>query len=121
MKKEINIGQYNCGGRMVDLIGVLGQLGGSVEFNKPVPEVRVGLGGDHWGMVVSVLLHEAQELTACDLRLRFRAACDWQVASDSYFFHFDHNQFSEVCARAGYFISQCLPALSKAYKKHGPR
>lgn len=77
-------------------------------------EITVGLRSPSFGDCCGVLLHEIQEAILTDLRLRY---CPDQFvrASDSYYFFMNHNEFSEVCARAGEVMSFIIPDMRVAH------
>lgn len=67
-----------------------------------------------WG----VLVHEALENLLCDLGVRFRASAAYSAsASDTFVFHFNHNQFSEASLRLGSFLCEVRADFEKAWKR----
>ncbi len=83
----------------------------------PHPRVKVGADQAQWSDVVVVTLHEAAELVASTLLYRYEQTNDDGNDRLSLLFVMTHPQFSEVCARVGMFLAQCLPDLGVAWKK----
>jgi hypothetical protein len=112
------VGTYRNGGRNVRLFWRRGE-GGSfiVAPTKRLPEITVGIDGQFWEDVVGWLIHEAAEMAAYDLSCRWTPSPDFSYESSGYLFVMNHNQFSDVLARAAMFISKALPDLAKIYKK----
>jgi hypothetical protein len=116
MKKTVGI--YDLGLHAVKLILDFSKEGGhfTTDSKEHICEITVGA-NQRWEYVMQVLMHEAFELSLLEVRGRFRYTPDNAGSSDSYVFHFDHNQFSEAAARVGTFVSECLPAMGKVYNK----
>lgn len=123
--KPYKLGTYPFGYEFVDVWIDPNMRGG--EFNSPRKlgdrqQMIIGVDDAEYGHVLGVTLHEALESTACDLDLRFRRSGQFHgEASDSYHFIMDHRQFSELCARVGYFVWAVQTDLMKAHLKHNKR
>ena len=80
--------------------------------------VAIHLGADAtYGYVAASMVHEAMEMAAVLLDLR------WTLADRErreVFFAWTHDQFDHVCASAGTLVTPMFPLLAKAYKAwHG--
>ena len=113
------VGVYHCGGRNVKLFWRRGEGGEFVVAPSKggIPEITVGIDGDFWADVVAWLMHEAAEMAAYDLSCRWTPSPDFSYESSGYLFVMNHNQFSDVLARAAMLISKALPDLATIYKK----
>lgn len=78
----------------------------------------IGIKASRWEKVLTGLLHEAGELTALELRLRYAPDVDFGEGCDQYLFVMTHPQFSEMTARVAWFASKVIPRLSQLYRKH---
>lgn len=117
---EVKIGVYRLGWRFIELWVDPTWLGGRV-ITGPAPEstitrMIIGL-NDHWKGVVGVLTHESVEIAAWDMGTQYRKSGEYSETTNGYYFMFDHQQFTEIADRAGYFMAQVLPDLSTAYRK----
>lgn len=82
-------------------------------------ELTIGLNKrGAWGDVIGITLHELVEHEAVCMGLRFTKDPDFAGGSDGAWFHMNHEQFSEVIARAGIALSNIIPDLAAAYRKH---
>lgn len=72
---------------------------------------------DHWWQVVSVLMHEAMELSYYRMGLRYTTTPDYASDNGGYLFVADHFKFSEATGRAAHFLTPALPDLSRAWMK----
>ena len=120
MKK---IGQFDFGTRSVNLFWKEGTGGAFYMNHESDGQARIVLGVNErsWGAQVAVLLHEALELAMADHACRFNPAPDYSWDSANYLFVMNHPQFSEIVARVGLYVSNCLPALSQVYKAQNKR
>lgn len=118
MKQKI-IGVYPIGIIQVQLVLREGVGGEYYTFPETGSLSRIKVGADHkqWRDVVGVLLHEAMEFTAMHLALRYAPAPDLSMDNGNYLFVMTHTQFSDVCARAGEFVSCSLPDLGREWGK----
>lgn len=118
MKQKI-IGIFPLGHCDVELVireGTGGEFYCAPEPGK-IPRIKVGVDDRKWSFVVGVLLHETMELVMAQLKYRYDQADDYGRDHSSYLFIMTHPQYSDVCARVGLFVSECLPKLTKAYKE----
>lgn len=121
MKKPRKIGIYDLGAEAVELwirpgtgAGFSTQSG-SKQQRRPA---RITCGMDiEPDEVVGNLIHEAKEF--CDMRMGCRHVPDLDYARDAaaYTFIETHTQHSELCARVGFFLAECLPDLQKAHRQ----
>lgn len=115
----IHVGIYQCGWRWVDLYLDPAVSGGDFKFmgggGKTHSKMTIGFDDYSEAEVFEILCHETFELLACDRNARFRHTGSYVPnASDSYFFFFNHNDYSEIAAQAGNFIWQCHQDLKAA-------
>jgi hypothetical protein len=119
MMDSFLIGTYQIGYRYVDVIADPSVCGGSFYYMPDGTErsrMRIGLDYDTFFEVLSVVLHEATEFLLDEFRLRYRATNTFATrASDTFIFHFDHNEFTEVMARLATFLDDCLKDLRAAF------
>lgn len=80
-----------------------------------LPRIQIGLDHPHWEFVLGVLLHEALETATLQTGTRWTPSPDYANSSASYLFAMNHEQFADVVARAGQFLSGAIPALKKVY------
>jgi hypothetical protein len=118
MRQKI-VGTYRMGDDSVQLVLREGD-GGDFYFQPgdiPYCRLKIGADVDEWWRVVAFVLHEAEE--ACIARICCRLSPDDEFGRDhaTYVFLLRHEQFSDVCARAGMFLAACLPDLCKAWKQ----
>jgi hypothetical protein len=116
------LGTYPLGYQWVELYLIPDGYGGY--FDSPtvkggLQKLGVGIADPDYGHVLSVMIHEVFESVSCDLMVRYKksgAFCD--TSSDTYHFHMNHNEFSEICSRVGHFIREVQLDLMVAHKKH---
>ena len=113
------IGTYSFGFEDCQL--VLRNGTGGEFYNCPgrgeVPRIKIGADEKEWKDVVGVLLHEAMEFSMNRLGCRYEDSYDLGRDMSAYLFVMRHQTFSDCCARAGDFVSSCLPDLSAAWSK----
>lgn len=109
-----------CGWRPVEVWAMPDLRGGNytMEVDRD-PSTRIEIGMDErnireaWG----TLVHEAMELILSDECVRFKKTDLFEPnCSDSFWFIFNHNQFTEACAKLGWFLYNAAPEFNKAYK-----
>lgn len=81
--------------------------------------ISVGAGGPNaeWRFAVGILLHEAGEFVAVRMGLRYRPSGEFAMDNGSHVFLMTHTQYSELTARVGEFLAECLPDLCDAWRK----
>lgn len=97
------------------------QRGGNFTLDvsrDPSTKMEIGMGErnirESWG----TLIHEAMELLMADECVRFKKTDLFSSdASDSFWFLFNHNQFTEITAKLGWFLYNVAPDFNKAYQK----
>lgn len=118
MKQKI-VGTYRLGDDSVQIVLREGN-GGDFYFlpgDIPYPRIKIGANVENWHNIIGTLLHEAQEYVLARLCCRLTPDDEFGRDSASYIFLLRHEQYSDVCARAGMLLAQCLPDLSAAWKK----
>lgn len=108
------IGAYDLG---IQSIRVYVRSGNGAEFDCGAATMTVGL-DSAWPGIVSALCHEALEMSAAQMGIRWCPSPDFSGASDGWLFVMTHPQMSEVSARVGHMLSAALPDLAAAHKKH---
>jgi hypothetical protein len=113
------VGIYQIGDDSVQV--VLREGNGGDFYLQPrdieTSRIKVGADVDNWHSVVAALMHEAAESVLARLCLRMTPDDEFGRDLASYIFVMRHEQFSDVCARTGRFLAQCLPDVSKAWKE----
>lgn len=121
MSEQKLLGTWPLGHSNVDVYVLPKEAGGwfsSVPDKTSKPHIGIGIDypQHEWWRVVSVLMHEAQEMVmANQLNLRFVRDNELARNSADYFFHMDHQQFAEVVARSADFIAAIMPPLAKVF------
>ena len=121
--KAFLIGRYQLGFRMVSLWAESGRSGGWFNLCKDQAEVQIHVCIDYKdeGYAWQVLCHEVFEMAADEMKCVFEPKNAFVgTASDCCFFFYDHNQHTEIVARASYFILSCIDDWKKAYRRGGP-
>ncbi len=117
--RQVIVGTYCCGHAQAQL--VLREGDGAEFYLVPedgcVPRIKLGADRTSWSKMVSVLLHEIQELIMEQRHYRYTAAGDRAQDHGSYVFMLNHAQFSDLCACAGEYLTAALPDLATAWKK----
>jgi hypothetical protein len=121
VKKRIHVGTYQLGFQWVDLWMDPKLSGGEFvsmpDGSKDRAKITVGVEGALWASW-GILVHEVSEHILCELHVRFRPTNHYvNSASDLYHFAFNHNQFTELCARLGSFLCECRADFERAWKK----
>jgi len=118
--KLATVGVYDLGSESVVLMLRSG-TGADFSTRSGTPKdkacIWVGADQEQWGAVVSSLLHEAKEFTEMRMGCRWTPDIDYARDAAGYMFLETHAQHSEVCARVGYFLSNCLPSLASVWNK----
>lgn len=124
-KKPYKIGTYQLGFQWVDLwVDPTSDNGEFSWFSKKQQNCRVmlGIASSDYSVVLGTLLHEIVESTCCDLKVRFQKTGLFSDSTDQYHFMMDHNDFTELMARAGHFVRMSQLDLMKAHNRlHGKR
>lgn len=117
MKQKI-VGTYYLGYEQCDLVLVEGTGGNFQTCPEKSRLPLVEIGADHviWGELVGVLIHEALELLIFRESCRFSQDDDMAKDHGGHLMVMDHRQFSNVSAKAGHFLVDCLPDVSGAWK-----
>ncbi len=109
------VGQFKLGPENVEVRLLPGSFGGSFQLAPPEGGVAVIHLSDYAGKepdrVTEVLLHEAFELAAARLHLRFGNMPAMSRSSADYLFVMNHEQFTEVVARVALFMYEAHPAV----------
>lgn len=117
--KQVIVGTYYIGRDQVEL--VLREDTGGEFYVLPekgvIPRIKVGADYTEWKEVVSVLLHEAQELLLERLRCRYELSDSMSNDHSQYTFVLPHLTFSELNVRLADFLVDALPDLAKAWEK----
>lgn len=122
---EYQIGRYQLGWRMVNLYVMPDRTGAWFNLcrNKREAEIHCGLDCHDPAEAFAWLCHEVLEMAMDDERCAFRPKAFVDSASDLYRFVMDHNEFTEVAAKASFFIYVCMADFKKAHavRKKKPR
>lgn len=117
--KPFLIGRYQLGWRMVNLWAEPELLGGNFNLCRNRQDAQIHIGMDHRdpAEVFAVLCHEVWEMVMDELCCALTPKAFEPNASDTYQFHFNHNQHTEISSRASYFVWQCMDDFKKAHAK----
>ncbi len=116
--KSLAVGTFDLWGVTIHLKLREGQNADFLQTFDGKPMVmRIGADVECWQNVVGLLLHEVKEFTDMQIGCRYVVTADAAKDNSSYLFVETHTQHSEVCARIGWFLADCLPALETAWKK----
>ena len=117
--RQTIVGTYHIGDVSVQLVLREGN-GGDFYFQPgdiPYPRIKIGADVDNWRNVVTTLIHEAEEYVIASLCCRMSPDDEFGRDAASYVFWLRHEQFSDVCARTGMLVAECLPDVATAWKK----
>lgn len=121
MKSQV-VGVYLLGPTQCQLVARAGTGGDFHGTPNDLRCPRMSIGIEcAWEEVLVSLVHEALELAL------WTQGCRWypsaMVANDltAFLFVTSHVQFSEGCARAGWFLAQAIPALRAVHSKQRKR
>jgi hypothetical protein len=117
--KPFLIGRYQLGWRMVNLYGVPKLAGANFNLCRDRDDsfIECGLDCRDPAEALGWLCHEAWEMTMEDMVCCYRPKSFNENASDTYHFFFDHNQHTEICSRASFFLWQCWDDFKRAHRK----
>ncbi|NQU44859.1 hypothetical protein HQ520_16335 [bacterium] len=117
MKQKI-IGVYEMGYRKVQVVLRDGHgaeywaLPGDIDF----PRMKIGMKGT-WKTVLARVVHEAFEMSAESLRVRYFESQDNSGEAGNYLFVFTHCQFAKIADEVGEFMAAAVPDIAKACQK----
>jgi hypothetical protein len=114
MKKAKKVGVFKLGPENVELWVDPAISGGTFNLcprSGGMAEIRIGVNEQ-----IEVLIHELFEFCAARLQLRFIAAPSFTRSHADYLFVMTHEQFTEVAARVGCFMSDAIPKLKLKLK-----
>lgn len=114
------IGRYQLGYRMVSLWAEPGTSGGWFNLckNQDEAQIHVCMEYKDLGYAFQVLSHEVWEMACDDERVIMEPKNAFvESASDCVWFFYNHNQHTEITARASYFILSCVDDFRAAFKK----
>jgi hypothetical protein len=92
--------------------------GNFTSFNsKPssLPSMVIGLNQDAWWRCLAILQHEAWECVLAQSNLRYELSGGLGNSSGGYCFWMTHEQFTEVCAQAAYFLARVESVVATAW------
>jgi hypothetical protein len=121
MRQSI-VGTYDLGAESVELYV---RPGTGADFSthsgtvrkRQIAAIYVGMDYATWDGVVTCLLHEAKEAVEMRMGVRLRPDIDFSRDAAGWYFFSTHAQHSEMCARVGYFLAQCLPDVERIWKQ----
>jgi hypothetical protein len=116
--KTFLVGRYQLGWRMVRVYASPEERGGHFNLcrNSEEPQITVGMDQRYAEDAFGVLMHEALEMLMDDMGCAFIPKVFETNASDTYRFMFNHNQHTEICARAAHFFWQVWNDFNGAIK-----
>lgn len=116
--KKTLVGRYQLGWRMVNLYINPQATGASFNIclNEQDAFIIVGYDPQYYQSFVW-LCHEVFEMAADDEKCVFRPKAFEDGASDVVHIFMNHNQYTEVAAKSGYFIAKCQNDFNKAHSK----
>lgn len=117
--RQKTVGIYCIGSEQVQIVLREGTGGDfyTVPERGGVPRIKIGADYGNWGSVLSALIHEATEFMMVRARCRFDPADDLGRDHSAYVFVMNHPQFSDTCARVADLLANCLPDVSREWKK----
>lgn len=117
--KPFKIGTYQLGWRMVELWAQPGETGATFNLccHQKIATIKCGMNYKDPAEAFACLCHEVWEMAMDELMCCYRPKAFVEHASDTYHFSFDHNQHTEISARASYFIYTCFDDFKKAHAK----
>jgi hypothetical protein len=114
------VGQFRLGPENVEVHLIPGSFGGNfcmAPEGGGVATIHLSdYGGKEPERLSEVLLHEAFELTAARMHLRYGNMPSSSRSSADYLFVMNHEQLTEVLARVGLFIHEAFPAVLRVAK-----
>lgn len=116
------IGKIQIGLGAYDVVADPNSDGGWFRIHRPGRTgcVCVGVDAGCFAQVLAVFLHEVQEATMVGMRLGLSPDFDRSPSNgDCRVFHLNHEQFTEVVARAAWAADQVLPDLRRAWAAAG--
>ena len=122
-ERRFLVGIYLMGWERVDVYVDYDLTGGWIGMEPQEQThglIYIGFNSDNftWETAVDIFLHETAEYLHVRLRTRFQRSEAAANSHGGYFFFFDHEQFSELCARQGQIVAAALPDLSRRYKEY---
>lgn len=122
MTNPVTVGVYDLGAESVEIAL---RAGTGADFTtrsgsigpRQMPLIALGADQDDWSRLVAALVHEVYEVSAMRMGCRFVPDLDYARDAGGYVFVATHAQHSEICARVGYLLVECLPDLATAWKK----
>lgn len=115
--KEFLIGRYQLGWRMVNLYAMPNLTGGwyNMCLDGREAEIHVGMDYSDPAEAFAVLCHEVWEMAMNEAGCAFKPQAFIENASDICRFFFNHNQHTEITARASFFTFMCFDAFKAAH------
>jgi hypothetical protein len=113
------VGTYNAGNIKFTVFlcpGIDGEGKIDPTIVKVHHELWLGADVDNWHEMVDTLLHEVGECLRAIFRYRYVLDSDYANLKRDCTFILNHNQYSDLCAREGMFLAECLPDLADAWK-----
>lgn len=117
--KELHVGVYDLGAESVE-VQLRSGLGGDWTTRSDVGKmalIQVGADHEEWYGLVVAILHELMDLTGFRMGCIFRYSPNYSRDNGAQLFVYDHTGHSEMCARVGWFLADCLPDLARAWDK----
>jgi hypothetical protein len=78
-------------------------------------KIEIGWSDQFWD-ILNRLLHEANEFVLTDMCSRYYDRLGYPADTGGYLFVMDHHKFTLMNQFTGYFLSQCLDDLKKAWR-----
>lgn len=121
-KESFKLGTYQLGYEWIDVRLDPTSGDGSVTWDSTVrPKMRttitVGIHNKSLWKAYDILTHEVMEEAAMRLRLRYKHTDIYGTTSDSYSFHMNHEEFTQLASHVGAFICELMKDFNKAWKR----
>lgn len=102
---------------MVSLFAEPELIGANFNLCRRGAEAQIHVGMDYGdpAEAFGILCHEVWEMAMEDNASSFKPNAFIEDASDCRWFFFNHNQHTEISARASYFIWECMEDFKKAH------
>lgn len=117
--KQITVGTYEIGYGYAELVLIEGTGGEFYLMPGDIkhPRIKIGAECDRWWKIVEVVLHEAVELAAANIRVRYYPQDDVGRDQHAYVFVLTHSQFSECIAHGADYLCNCWDDLKREWER----
>lgn len=119
--KPIHVGYYQAGlhdSVEIRLVSGINGYFSCAPAKGKVAVIELGIDTPYQSDLYNVALHEITEWTMAKLMHRYAPTGTRGTDAAEYTFHFNHVQFTEICARVAMVLNYCMPDIVTHWRRY---